>query len=56
MADDDLTMGLVVRLADADDIPAIEALDGLSTSPFREIHQDLQSLLAHLTPVCTSAI
>jgi ribosomal protein S18 acetylase RimI-like enzyme len=50
MADDDLTMGLVVRLAEVDDIPAIEALDRLSTSPFREIHQDLQKYFGSLDP------
>src|SRR5262249_22634350 len=50
MADHDLTTGVVIRQAEVDDIPAIEALDRFSASPFREIHQDLEKYFGSLDP------
>ncbi len=50
MTESYLTMGLVIRQATLDDLPAIEALDRYSTSPFRNIHQDLQKYFGSLDP------
>jgi ribosomal protein S18 acetylase RimI-like enzyme len=50
MADQELTTGFVIRRADIDDIPAIEALDRFSTSSFREIHHDLEKYFGSLDP------
>jgi ribosomal protein S18 acetylase RimI-like enzyme len=50
MAERDLTTGLVIRQATVDDIPAIAALDRYSSSPLRNIHQDLQKYFGSLDP------
>jgi len=50
MTEGDLTMGLVIRQATVDDIPAIEALDRYSVSPLRNIHHDLQKYFGSLDP------
>lgn len=43
-------MGLVIRQATLDDLAAIEALDCYSTSPLRNIPQDLQKYFGSLDP------
>jgi ribosomal protein S18 acetylase RimI-like enzyme len=50
MTGSDLTMGLVIRRATIDDLAAIEALDRYSTSPFRNIHRDVQKYFGSLDP------
>ncbi|HEY7125709.1 MAG TPA: GNAT family N-acetyltransferase [Ktedonobacterales bacterium] len=50
MAGNDPAKALVIRLAEVEDIPAIEALDQYGNSPLRAIHQDLQKYFGSLDP------
>jgi ribosomal protein S18 acetylase RimI-like enzyme len=50
MAGNNPAKALVIRLAEVEDIPAIEALDQYGDSPLRAIHQDLQKYFGSLDP------
>ncbi len=50
MAGTEPAKALVIRLAEVEDIPAIEALDQYGNSPLRAIHQDLQKYFGSLDP------
>jgi ribosomal protein S18 acetylase RimI-like enzyme len=50
MAKNEPSMALLIRMAEPEDIPAIEALDRYSDSPLRAIHQDLQKYFGSLDP------
>jgi ribosomal protein S18 acetylase RimI-like enzyme len=50
MAGNEPAKALVIRLAEVEDIPAIEGLDQYGNSPFRAIHQDLQKYFGSLDP------
>jgi ribosomal protein S18 acetylase RimI-like enzyme len=50
MIDELPTKELVIRLANPEDIPSIEYLDSLSTSPTRDIHRDMEKYFGSIDP------
>ncbi|TMC23673.1 MAG: GNAT family N-acetyltransferase [Chloroflexi bacterium] len=50
MIDNLPTKALVIRLATSEDIPCIEQLDSLSTSPTRDIHREMEKYFGSVDP------
>lgn len=50
MIDNLPTKALVIRLATTEDIPCIEQLDSLSTSPTRAIHREIEKYFGSVDP------
>jgi ribosomal protein S18 acetylase RimI-like enzyme len=50
MSDETPTAPLVIRIATPEDIPNIDYLDSLSTSPTRNIHRELEKYFGSIDP------
>lgn len=50
MVDEQPTSRLIIRMASPEDIPQIEELDSLSTSPTRNIHREMEKYFGSVDP------
>jgi len=50
MFDEPIVSPLAIRIATLDDLPHIERLDGLSTSPTRNMHRDMEKYFGSIDP------
>ncbi len=50
MFDEPVVSPLAIRIATPDDLPHVERLDGLSTSPTRNMHRDMEKYFGSVDP------